>query len=574
MAKHDLVIRIAGESGEGVISTGELITLAAARAGFFIFTYRTYPAEIKGGHAVFQLRLSDHPVYSQGDDLDILLAFNQEGYDRHHEELHREGILIYDTGTFSEKNIPFKQLFGLPLSDIAKNQIHMPLSKNVVAVGALSALFSIPNEVLEPLLRAKFERKGGAVLQKNLEALATGRTYVEQNFHGIGALKVFPKPRGKKLVLSGNEAIALGAIVAGCREYFGYPITPASDIMEFLAAEFPKIGGTVMQAEDEIAAITMAIGASYAGKKVMTASSGPGIALMTEALGLASMAELPLVVADIQRAGPSTGLPTKHEQSDLNLAVYGNHGEAPRIVLSPMNVADCFYRTIDAFNLAEQYQVPVLLVSDTALATRSECIDKPDLAKIKRFDRVRAEPLNGEPYKRYEFSPSGVSPMSVPGDDGLTYTATGLEHDEEAHPNYTPAMHSAMMDKRFRKVKSAIPDFPKVEILGAEDSPVGIIGWGSTLGAIREAVETAAEKGIKIQSFYPRVLHPLGDGYLTDDLKRVKKLIVAEVNATGQFANLLAPHYRGEVERLNIYGGQPFKSRMILNKIEEVCHHG
>ena len=267
MAKHDLVIRIAGESGEGVISTGELVTLAAARAGFFVFTYRTYPAEIKGGHAVYQLRLSDRPIHSQGDDLDILLTFNQEGYDRHHEEMRQDGILIYDNGAFNGNNLPFKRVFGLPLSDIARNQIRMPLSKNVVAVGALCSLFSIPDNIVEPLLKAKFERKGAAVLKKNIDALGSGRNYVEKNFDGIDSIKITPKPHGKKLVLSGNEAIALGAIVAGCRLYFGYPITPASDIMEFAAAEFPKIGGTVMQAEDEIAAITMAIGASYAGKR-------------------------------------------------------------------------------------------------------------------------------------------------------------------------------------------------------------------------------------------------------------------------------------------------------------------
>ena len=574
MAKQDLVIRIAGESGEGVISTGELITLAAARAGLFVFTYRTYPAEIKGGHAVFQLRLSDQPIYSQGDDLDILLTFNQEGYDRHHEELRREGFLIFDATTLHAKDIPFKQVFGLPLSEIAKNQIRMPLSKNVVAVGALSALFSISDEFVEPLLRDKFGRKGEAVLRKNLEALKAGRKYIEQNFPNLDTLKISRQKQHERLVLSGNEAIGLGAIVAGCREYFGYPITPASDIMEFLAAEFPKIGGTVMQAEDEIAAVTMAIGASYVGRKVMTASSGPGLALMTEALGLAAMAEIPLVVVDVQRAGPSTGMPTKHEQSDLNLAVYGNHGEAPRIVISPIDVTDCFYRTIDAFNLAEKYQVTVLLVSDTALATRSECIDKPDLKKIKIMSRERAQLQNSTSYKRYEFSPSGVSPMSLPGDEGLFYTATGLEHDEQARPNYTPAMHSAMTDKRFRKLKSAMKDFSAMDIFGVKDATVGIVGWGSTMGSIREGVSLAIKKGIKIKAFSPRVLHPIGNGYLTDELNQVQKLIVAEVNATGQFAQLLSPHYRGELKKLNIYGGQPFTTRMILNKIEEVCQDG
>jgi len=569
---HDIVIRIGGESGEGVISTGELLTLAAARAGFWVYTFRTYPAEIKGGHAVFQLRVSDKPLYSHGDSLDALLAFNQEGYDQHHQDLRADGTVVFDTEQVDESTVKESRQFGLPLSRIAKEEIKMPLAKNMVALGALARLFSIPEEYTNKLCKEKFARKGDVVIQKNLEALAAGKSYIEKNFSDLEHFHIQVQPSELRLVLSGNEAIGLGALVAGCTHYFGYPITPASDIMEFLAIELPKVGGIMMQVEDEIAALGMALGASYTGKKVMTATAGPGLSLMTELLGLAGMAEVPVVVADVQRGGPSTGLPTKTEQSDLNLAVFGAHGESPRIVVAPMNVEDCFYTTVTAFNLAERYQVPVLLLSDQSLANRNECIPKPDLKKVQVWERlVHRDGEGNNNYLRYQYTPSGVSPMALPGTSGGAYVATGLEHSEAGRPRYDPATHARMTEKRFRKLASAAADFPRVETLGDADAELGIVSWGSTLGAVREATERARAQGVKILSFYPRVLYPLPDGYLADQLKRVKRLIVPEVNSQGQFANLIEQRYRGELIRYNIYGGLPFRAGEILKKIEEVA---
>jgi 2-oxoglutarate ferredoxin oxidoreductase subunit alpha len=569
---HDIVIRVGGESGEGVISTGELLTLAAARAGFWVYTFRTYPAEIKGGHAVFQLRLSDKPLYSQGDSLNALLAFNQEGYDKHHQDLRPDGTVVFDTEQVDEATVKESRKFGLPLSRIAKEEIKMPLAKNMVALGALARLFSIPEEYTSKLCKEKFAKKGDAVIQKNLEALAAGKNYIEKNFADLEQFHIRVAPSELRLVLSGNEAIGLGALVAGCTHYFGYPITPASDIMEFLATELPKVGGIMMQVEDEIAALGMALGASYTGKKSMTATAGPGLSLMTELLGLAGMAELPVVVADIQRAGPSTGMPTKTEQGDLNLAAFGAHGESPRIVVAPMNVEDCFYTTVTAFNLAERYQVPVLLLSDQSLATRNECIPKPDLKKVKVFDRrVHRDGEGNSNYLRYQYTQDGVSPMALPGTPGGAYVATGLEHSEAGRPRYDPVTHSKMTEKRFQKLARAVADFPKVDTFGDAGAELGIVSWGSTLGAVREATERAQARGIKILSFYPRVLYPLPDGYLMDQLRRVKRLIVPEVNSQGQFASILERRYRGEVIRCNIYGGLPFRAGEILKKIEEVA---
>jgi 2-oxoglutarate ferredoxin oxidoreductase subunit alpha len=267
-------------------------------------------------------------------------------------------------------------------------------------------------------------------------------------------------------------------------------------------------------------------------------------------------------------------MPTKMEQGDLNLAAYGSHGEAPRIVVAPINVEDCFYQTITAFNLAEKYQVPVIVLSDQSLAYRTECIRRPDLGCVQVWDRKMFRATNGDGYKRYAFSETGVSPMAIPGTPGGHYVATGLEHSETGRPRYDPATHQKMTDKRFRKVAAASADFPPVETLGDADAELGIVSWGSTLGAVREAAEVARAKGIKVLSFYPRVIYPLAKGYLINDLKRVKRLIVPEVNMLGQFAGLIERQYRGELIRLNVYGGLPFKTRAIVEKIEEVAANG
>jgi 2-oxoglutarate ferredoxin oxidoreductase subunit alpha len=312
MRRNDLVIRIAGESGEGVVSTGDLVTQAAARAGFEVLTFKTFPAEIKGGHVIFQLRLSDEPLTAPGDTIDILLAFNQEAYDTSYGLLRDNGLLIYDSGAFNPPADERCRHKAVPLTEIAKTQLKFELGKNVVAVGVVAAMFGLDLGVIQRLLQDRFGRKGEEILNKNLRALQAGIDYVETH---IEDRREFRLEAGAQvpgaIVVSGNQALSLGAMAAGLDCFFGYPITPASEVMEFLAAELPKTGGLALQAEDEMSAMGMVLGASYAGKKAMTASAGPGISLMTEMLGLAAMAELPCVIVDVQRAGPSTGMPTK-----------------------------------------------------------------------------------------------------------------------------------------------------------------------------------------------------------------------------------------------------------------------
>lgn len=578
MKRDDLVIRVAGEAGEGVLSTGQLITQAAARAGFGVLTDSVPPAEIKGGHSFFQIRLSSHRLHSRGDQLDILLAFNQEAYDKNYKELRETGLFIYDSAEFSPpKSGNGIRQFALPLTDVAKKELQFELGKNVVAVGAVAALFDLPTEYLNKLIEERFGRKGPEILDKNLRALEAGRRYVEENIPDREALKLAPeKPAENNIVVSGNQAIAIGALVAGCRRYSGYPITPATDIMEFLAGELPKIGGSVVQAEDEIAAIGIVLGSSFTGAKAMTATSGPGLSLMTEMLGLAAMAELPAVVVDCQRAGPSTGMPTRHEQADLNLALHGGHGELQRIVLAPVSVTDCFWQTINAFNLSEEYQVPVILLSDTVLAVRTESIPRPDLAEVEIVNRLTFKgngngariPAAEGRYLRYEYTDSGISAMAIPGTEGGQYVATGLEHSEAGRPRYDAVTHAEMTRKRFRKLERAVRNAPPPHHYGDPEADVGIITWGSTWGVVVEAIERLSEQGIKAHAMAPRQLWPVPDAQLQPFMDSKRVVLVPEVNYTGQFADLLSAHFTRDLQRVNTYAGEPFKVEEIAEAIQ------
>jgi 2-oxoglutarate ferredoxin oxidoreductase subunit alpha len=369
--------------------------------------------------------------------------------------------------------------------------------------------------------------------------------------------------------MSGNDAIVAGALLAGCRFYAGYPITPASDIMEALARELPKVGGVFLQAEDEIAAAAAMVGAAYAGAKAMTATSGPGLSLMVEVLGLASMAELPCVVVDAQRAGPSTGMPTKMEQGDLNLALWGGHGDVPRIVVAPGSVEDCFYQTIRAFNLAEKYQTPVILLTDQSLAHRTQTMLEPDISKIEIVDRLRAEAPNGG-FKRFAITETGVSPIAIPGTPHTMYVAPGLEHDEYAHPRYDPQTHNIMTEKRFRKLQTAARvDAGPVERSGVADPVIGVIGWGSSEGPVREAIERAVAAGYKVAALYPKVISPLPREEVGAFIDSVERVLVPEANYLGQFANYLAATFGIKPVRVNKYGGIPFTTQEIFRAIEE-----
>ncbi len=576
MGRGDIIIRIAGESGEGVISTGDFLVQAAARAGFNVMTFKTFPAEIKGGHAVFQARFSRDKLWTHGDEIDVLLAFNEEAFEKHYDEIAHGGMMLFDSGEFT----PTHQRddvthHAVPLSTIAKDELKFALGKNVVAVGVAAALFGLSQEVIESFIREKFERKGDDVVQKNLQALTAGQTYLREHLPNVDKYTIHPNPKeGQSLVLNGNAALALGALQAGLKNYFGYPITPASEVMEFLAPQLPKVGGVLVQAEDEIAAMGMCLGSSYMGTPVMTATSGPGLSLMVEMIGLAAMAELPVVIVDVQRGGPSTGLPTKHEQSDLFLAAFGGHGDAPRLVLAPTSVEDCFYTTIAAFNLAEKYQMPVIVLSDQTLATRTESVPRFDLGRVPVQGRLHYTPgQNGDTYLRYAPGENGVSPMSVPGQPGGRYVATGLEHGEAASPKYDPQTHIRMTEKRFRKQAAAVAEFPEPERYGDPNAEIGLIGWGSTFGFLCRAVERLRdENGLAVEALAPKGLFPVPTHQLAPFLKGKKRLLVAEVNYQAQFTQLLRAAFPVPFEPVLCYGGVPFKVSQIVDAVRQEVH--
>lgn len=585
---HDLVVRIGGDSAAGgIVTTGEVFARIASFVGLEIYTTRTIPAEIKGGHVMFQVRTADRPIHSQGDELDLLVAYDQESFDRYFGLLKKGGVFVYNSNDLTPPSSDQVKMYGLPLTDLAR-QISFARGRNIILIGALVKLFDLPYDRAVEVVRQQLGRKK-EMLEQNLTALQTGYRWVEENigrespFHlrgGSPAGDVEPRESGERLLLSGNQALAIGAIAAGCRFFAGYPITPASDIMEFLAAEFPKIGGTMIQAEDEIAAIGMTLGAAYTGVRAMTATSGPGLALMVEMLGHASMTETPLVIVDVQRAGPSTGMPTKVSQGDLRLAVFGGNDDAPRFVVAPVSVQDCFYQMINAFNLAEKYQTPVLFLSDQDMSVRVQTIPPFDLLAAKLEPRLLWDPAGDrqDKYERYADTPSGVSPMSLPGMPGGQYTAEGLEHYASGAPGYDPTLHVLNMQKRYRKLESALPDIEAwgmYEQFGDDDAAIGVIGWGSTIGPVREAVALAKDRGIPVAVFYPKALFPLPDGRLKAFLEKRQAVIVPEMNFTGQFAGMLrarAHSYGIErpIVKLNEYGGVPFTMRQVYEQIAAV----
>ncbi len=577
MPGKDLTVRVGGDSAAGgIVTTGEVFARMAAYAGLEVYTTRTIPAEIKGGHVMFQARIAPTTVWSQGDDLDMLIAFDQESIDRYYKLIRNGGILIYNSNDSKPPEANGVNQFPLPLNDLAKS-INFQRGRNIITIGAMVKLFDLSYDIATTVVERQLGRKK-EMLDQNLLALKTGYEYIEQKVAKEAPYHLSPRAGAKeeeRLVISGNQALAMGAITGGCRFYAGYPITPASDIMEFLAAEFPRVGGTLIQAEDEIAAIAMALGASYTGARAMTAPSGPGLSLMTELIGHATMTEIPVVVVDVQRSGPSTGLPTKVSQGDLRISVFGAHDDAPRIVMAPVSVEDNFYQMINAFNLAEKYQTPVIFLSDQDMSVRVQTIPPFDLSRVQLEQRLVWDPQSDGhgPFERYVDTPSGVSPMSLPGMKGGQYVAEGLEHAASGAPEYTPEQHTENMQKRARKIRGAVQDAIKwnmFERFGDEDAPVAIVGWGSTIGPVREAVDRARGEGMKVAVLYTKMIFPLPSEVIGKFIEGREAVIVPELNFTGQYARMIQAEFWREVVSLRKYGGIPFAAHEIYDKIREV----
>ena len=569
----DLVLRIAGESGEGVITIGETLCRIAAREGIHIVTFRTFPAEIKGGACMIQVRLSEGPIPYHGEQVDFLVCLNQVAVDENLPDLKENGALLCEAECDVSEQ-PGRTVYKVPFDRIATREIGSRISKNIVVLGSLSHLLAIPKKSIEAFISEKFARKGKTVLDHNLEALQKGVDFAEQHLAKKDPYKLPGGSDQKRLLMTGNEAIALSAVAAGLKYFFGYPITPASEIMEWLAVHLPKVGGVVLQTEDEISAVCSVAGASWAGGRSMTSTSGPGLSLMSETVGLLSMAEIPAVIVDSQRGGPSTGMPTKTEQSDLFLALYGSHGDVARVVMAPTSVADCFRVTALAFAIAEKYQLPVIVLVDQATSARLETINPQILDRLPQASRLCAAPGDGAPYARYRLTDSPVSPAAIPGTEGGEHMVTGMEHDEFGNFACDDETHTAMTVKRFRKLDEIENDPLTQDLctrLGDENGEIGVVTWGSTAGPVEEALAVAKGLGISAQAIIPRVLNPLPHKELKAFFGKVKRVIVPELNFLGQFASVLRSTYRIPTIGLTKIKGVPLEPREIVEKIVEAA---
>nr|MDA3870851.1 2-oxoacid:acceptor oxidoreductase subunit alpha [Candidatus Neomarinimicrobiota bacterium] len=464
MSRNNIVIGIAGSGGDGIITAGELLVKAASSDGLFVFMLKSYGPQIRGGESSIKLRMSELPITSQGDKLDVLVVLNWKDFLRFKSELLLEDdvVIVSDSDDkFPEEDIPIdknkmKKWYKIPIAEIAKESSGTKQSKNIVMLGIVSELFNLPKEALKRSIKKKFSKKGQKVVDSNIIALNAGQDHVKNSLTKIDPLEFEYKEHEPRLVMEGNEAIAYGAIYAGLDFFAGYPITPSSEIMQWIGRFLPKYGGTIMQMEDELASINAIIGASFVGKKSMTATSGPGISLMNEGIGLASMTELPVVIVNVQRGGPSTGLPTKTEQADLMQAIWGSHGDSPRVVIAPVDVEDCFDSTVLAFYIAEKYQMPVILLSDGFIGHRKESINPAHLKDKKYgFKKInsRKTPTKKElkDYKRFKITKDGISPISYPGIEGGEHQTAGIEHDEYGYPSSDVDVHKKMTIKRYAK---------------------------------------------------------------------------------------------------------------------------
>jgi 2-oxoglutarate ferredoxin oxidoreductase subunit alpha len=586
MRKNDVAIKIAGLAGDGSLTTGELLSKILKKMGFYVVMIKDFPSNIRGLPTNLTVRAKDKSIYGPKDNIDYLLALDFQNLPLHTQEVIWGGVIIYDNSTHPEIPSHLKRedlhYYILPLANISREKLGLEVIKNVVALGIIAEFLNLDHEIAYKVIADWFKAKGDKIINANIGAYELGREKARE----LGKkddyyLEKLGDPG--RIMMMGNEAIALGALAAGCRFEVAYPITPATEILEFFADKGREFGAVAIQAEDEIASINFALGAAFAGARAMTTSSGPGLSLKTETLGLAYMNETPLVIVDAQRAGPSTGLPTKTEQSDINHILYGGHGDLMRIVLVPGTLEEGFYFTALAFNLAEKYQTPVVILTEQAFSQNKFTvepgaldpfkieIDRGKLLTKEDVERMKAE---GRQYLRYEITEDGISPRAIPGLEWTIFTANSNEHDETGYTTEDPHLRKEMVDKRFRKYETAKKsgDLPRAAFYGDEGAEVGIIGMGATLGPILEAMEQLREEGINVKFMRIRTLWPLYEDELNEFIRNSEIVFVVEMNARAQLLHLIK-QFTTEHEKLHSitkYTGRMFLPAEIREEIVKV----
>ena len=558
--------KICGKAGDGSMATGELFYKLAQKLGYFVFDYREYPSAIRGGVATFQATASAEKGYSQKRKLDVLLMLDIKSGQRHIPELKKEGTIIFDEKEKIElsRNSKYK-VFSLPFSEIVDDIGALPITKNTVAAGALCAYLSIDLKYVLESIEDQFSSKGNEVVEMNKKAAKNGYGIAKNKLNG-DKVELKPGTAKNQIIISGNEASALGAIKAGCKFYAAYPMTPTTGVLHYLANKGPDFEMIVKQAEDEISVINMALGASFAGLRSMVSTSGGGFALMVEALGMSGMTETPLVIIMGSRGNPSTGMPTWTEQSDLNHVLYSGQGEFPRIVIAPGDQEEMFYLTAAAFNWADIYQLPVIVLTDKYLAESRATVDRFEQNLIK-IDRGKIERGPTEGYKRYEITKDGISPRAFPGSGPGLVVANSDEHNEFGYTSEKARNRVKQMNKRMIKLKKAGNEMPKPEIFGPEEAEKTIISWGSTKGPILEAMK----KLENVKYLHLNIIWPFPREAVHDALKNSKEVVLIENNFTSQLGDLIRQQTGTYIEkRLLKYDGRAFYPEEIVKFIKKV----
>jgi 2-oxoglutarate ferredoxin oxidoreductase subunit alpha len=569
----ELNIMIGGEAGQGVQSMGLVLARALVRGGYEIFSDQDFESRIRGGHSFSRVRASLRPVAAALEPVDVLVALNAETIGLHLKEVQPDGVIIYDSAKTGAQVGDGVIALDIPIERIALDTAGNLLMTNTVAAGAALGLLDYDFDILAAVLRQEYGRHGEKVVEFNIKAARAGYDYGRQRRPAGFELRLKAGKASGKMLLTGHEALALGAMAAGCKFVAGYPMTPTTPILEFLADKGREYGIPVIQAEDEISAVNMVIGAAYTGLRAMTATSGGGFCLMVETLSLAGMTETPMVVVLGQRAGPAIGLPTRTEQGDLLFALHAGHGEFPRAMLAPTNAEDAFWCAVKAFNMAEKFQTPVIILTDHDLGNSYYTIKKPDLSKVTI---ERGELLTDEEaektvdYKRYAFTKSGISPRAFPGQGKALVVADSDEHNEEGHIIEDAETRRKMMDKRMRKHDGLKREIRGPVVHHRENPKYNLIGWGSTLGAIEEASGLLETIGVRACVIHLNELWPFPAEALGRALAGVAKNIVIENNATGQLEKLIRAETGiaadGHVHR---YDGRAFTAEYIVSALEK-----
>ncbi len=578
--KRDVIVGIGGAAGDGLDKSGDTIAKTCSRLGLYVTAYNSYQSVIRGGHIWLRVRIAEKKVSSHGDHLNVLIALNQDAIERHAREVEPGGAVIYngdkltcDSTLISSQVLPVP----LPIKELTKSFGRLPpIMQNTVALGALLYLLGLEFDMAASVLADTFKHKGEAVVEQNVQVARAGYDYAKDISVPLGY--DWDYTRIKRPFITGNEALALGAVAAGCKFYSAYPMTPASSILHWMAAHGAKCGVVVKQCEDELAVVNIAIGAGHAGVRAMCGTSGGGFALMTEAIGQAGMIEAPLVIIEVQRGGPSTGIPTKTEQADLNQVFGASQGDYPRVIIAPTDTTDCYYTAVEAHNLAEKYQLPVTIISDLLLSEHPETIEAGALRNdvpIERGEIVSDWSDEKGQFKRYAFTRSGVSPRALPGSEGAMYVAATDDHDEEgvviSDVFTNPPMRRKIQEKRMHKLDKVLQELTPPKLEGPPDAEVTLIGWGSSKGVISEAIALLAEQGIRANHLQIKYLYPFQASEVSEILRGTKRTVCVECNYTGQFARHLRAETGFGVNDLILkYDGEPFEPHHILEQLRAI----